>query len=187
MADSSTFIKFGLRAGAGYLAYKQGWLSFLGIGAPAASATPGTTSTGTPGAAVAQSAPAQTSPSLATLYQRIQSIAAANQAGGGSNCGSQPAIGMLMAGGVAIPNPADLQALATWQTCTAQASQTPMYDMDQWNALVVQAGGPNPMPDPVPVFPGVDRSTKMTAQTYWSAMSAALALKGLTGYMRRAA
>ncbi len=35
MADNSGVIKMALFAGAGYLAYKQGWLSMLGIGAPA--------------------------------------------------------------------------------------------------------------------------------------------------------
>ena len=37
MADNSGVLKIGLFAGAAYLAYKQGWLSMLGIGAPAAS------------------------------------------------------------------------------------------------------------------------------------------------------
>lgn len=36
MADNSGFIKIGLIGAAAYLAYKQGWLSMLGIGAPAA-------------------------------------------------------------------------------------------------------------------------------------------------------
>ena len=60
----------------------------------------------------------------------------------------------------------------------------PMFSMDDWNAYAVRAGGPDPMPDPGPVFPGVARSQLMTAQDYWSGMSAALALMGLSGYYR---
>jgi hypothetical protein len=40
VADNSGIIKIGLVAAAAYLAYKQGWLSSLGIGAPVAAATP---------------------------------------------------------------------------------------------------------------------------------------------------
>jgi hypothetical protein len=35
-ADNSGMIKIALFAGAGYLAYRQGWLSMLGLGTPAA-------------------------------------------------------------------------------------------------------------------------------------------------------
>lgn len=38
MADNSSMIKYALFAGAGYLAYQQGWLSVLGIGTPKAAA-----------------------------------------------------------------------------------------------------------------------------------------------------
>lgn len=38
--DSSGLIKVGLVAGAAYLAYSQGWLSFLGIGAAPAAVAP---------------------------------------------------------------------------------------------------------------------------------------------------
>jgi hypothetical protein len=47
VADN-TIIKVGAVAAAAYVAYTQGWLSFLGIGTPAAAATPAATPSAAP-------------------------------------------------------------------------------------------------------------------------------------------
>jgi len=187
MASDNTLVKVGLFAGAAYLAYQQGWLSFLGIGssAPAATPAPSTPATQPVSAPPAQPSapPAPTYPPLSQIYSQM--VAIANQSWqGASSCGSQPIVGTTaIPGGAVIPDPTSLVALTNWQMCVGSA-QTPKFTMDDWNAFAVRAGAPNPMPDPVPVFPGVVRSTLMTAQDYWGPMSAALALKGLSGYAR---
>jgi hypothetical protein len=67
VADNSGMIKIAAIGGAAFLAYRQGWLSFLGIGTPATAVSP---ATGTPVTAVPSSvAPAASPvPSLDSVY-----------------------------------------------------------------------------------------------------------------------
>jgi hypothetical protein len=48
MAGDSGVLKIALFGGAAFLAYKQGWLSMLGVGTPAVSAPPATPGTPAP-------------------------------------------------------------------------------------------------------------------------------------------
>jgi hypothetical protein len=69
VAGSSGLIKVGLIAGAAYLAYRQGWLSMLGIGAPtAAAAAPAAASPAAPATPVNPITGANT---LDGIYQRM--------------------------------------------------------------------------------------------------------------------
>jgi hypothetical protein len=74
MADNSGWIKVAAVGVAAYVAYTQGWLSFLGIGAPAATSTPAT------------STPATTTPAtttaVATTAPSPNAISGANSAAG---------------------------------------------------------------------------------------------------------
>lgn len=79
MADNTGPIKIGLFAGAAYLAYSQGWLSFLGIGPTTSTAT---TATPTP----ASTTPVNPNPitganSLDAIYLRMVAAANAPSAG----------------------------------------------------------------------------------------------------------
>lgn len=70
MADNSGIIKIGLIGAAAWLAYKQGWLAFLGIGLPVAAPA-----TAAP-AAIAPGAPAAAAPSMLDgIFSRVQSAA----------------------------------------------------------------------------------------------------------------
>lgn len=77
MADNTGIIKIALFGGAAYLAYRQGWLSFLGLGTPAAT-TPATAATPTP----APNPNAITGAnSLDAIFQRVVTAANAPTAG----------------------------------------------------------------------------------------------------------
>ena len=76
MADNSGMIKLGLFAAAAYYAYSQGWLSVLGIGAPAA-ATPAAT----PAAAPVNPNPITGSNTLAGIYSRMVAAAGSGSRG----------------------------------------------------------------------------------------------------------
>jgi len=77
VADNSGLIKIGLFAGAAYLAYSQGWLSFLGIGTAAATTT-ATTTTGTAATTTAVELAKVAAPSfnsLDAIYSRMVALA----------------------------------------------------------------------------------------------------------------
>ncbi len=86
-SDNSGLIKLGIAGAAAYYAYSQGWLSFLGIGTPAATTTAGLPSppvSGPIASAVAANPPAATpaGPSLSSLYtQLVAAAGAAHQPG----------------------------------------------------------------------------------------------------------
>ena len=100
MADnSSTFIKLGLFGAALYVAYSQGWLSFLGFGTAAAVPATGTPATGasanSPVAVVPVASnpvtPVNTPSSLDALYTKM--VAAATAAG--TNVNGRRWLGLL--------------------------------------------------------------------------------------------
>jgi len=187
MADNSGILKIALFGGAAYLAYTQGWLSFLGLSPSGSAAPPATAPTGGTAASAGTTTPpaqppAKTYPPLSQIFQGMvqKAVAAASS---GSGCGPQPAVTLTNIGGVMVPDPSQVVATNNWLLCQGNL-QNPLFTSDDWNAFVVQAGGPDPMPDPGVVFSGQDRSAKMSALQYWSGMSAALGHLGLSGYYR---
>lgn len=190
MADNNGLVKIGLFAGAAYLAYRQGWLSFLGVGTPAVAATTtGTSTTGTtattPPAAATPPAPPKYPP-LSAIRSLTLILANADQAAKVATCGDQPPQNLPgLAPGMVLPNP----AYFTWLNCRGNVQ--PMMPPDDWNVYLVRAGGPNPAPDPLAAFPGVDRSQPMSFDTYWSGMVKVFAAQGMAGlaafYRRRVA
>jgi hypothetical protein len=134
----NTLIKVGLFGVAAYIAYKQGWLAKLGIGAE----TPATTTARTGGilttAGGVETPLTGPAPTLDGLYTRMVALAAKN--------------------GVTTTGP------------------------DGWNYYLNETGLVSGLPDPLEVFPGVDRTQPMTSAEYWAGMSAWLARnKGLSG------
>jgi hypothetical protein len=76
VADNS-LVKYGLFAGAAYLAYRQGWLSFLGLGGPTVVTAPPANGGANP-PATGSTAEAIPPPSvLSGIFSRIQSKAGA--------------------------------------------------------------------------------------------------------------
>ena len=192
MSTGSKLLTLGAVAGGGWLAYEMGWFSSLGFapaGTAALPASPAAPAAPAPPAAAGSppsappAPPAKTYPPLAQIYQQMVQVATAAAGTSAGACGDQPQLGMIpVAGGGMIPNPLDLVKLTQWQEC--QAKGIPMFTMDDWDAFAVQAGAPNPMPDPVPLFPGIDRSTKLNSLQYWAGVLPALTKMGLSGYMR---
>lgn len=66
---------------------------------------------------------------------------------------------------------------------TAGAGQS--YSPDQWNYILASQSSVSNPPDPLEVFPGVDRNNPMTLAQYWSSMSTFLqqhnGMSGLAG------
>jgi len=183
-SDNSGILKIALFGGAAYLAYQYFFASPTTASTTSTTGTTGSTGSGTPAGTTAPAAnpPAKTYPPLSQLFQGMvqHAVAAANS---GAGCGPQPSVGLTNIGGVMVPDPTQVNALVQWQSCQGNL-QNPLFTSDDWNAFVVQAGGPDPMPDPGVVFSGQDRSAKMSALQYWSGMSAALGHLGLSGYYR---
>lgn len=99
MADNSGFLKIGLFAGAGFLAWQQGWFSKLGIGSQAASPAAGTLPS-QPAAGAAVKAPP--GPSLSDLYAKlVTAVGAATAATADAN------------GVVTRPGPDEFNAILT--------------------------------------------------------------------------
>jgi hypothetical protein len=162
VADNSGIVKLALIGGAGYIAYTQGWLSFLGLspgGSTVTASAPATSASTVPAPippsspAASPSPPASTPPvpptpvtnSLDTLYQNM--VAAANAAG--------------------------------------QPSQLGVDGWDYYLNSVLPAG--QVAPDPAPLFTAAfgglwTRSTPMVASNYWAVVSPVLKSQfGLSG------
>lgn len=108
MADNSTLIKVGAVGAALYIAYTQGWLSFLGIGTAATAtptATPATSGTPATSAGAVPTTPSAASPStLDALYTKFLAAAKA----GGSDTGTLGVDGWgwyLNQSGITAPDP----------------------------------------------------------------------------------
>lgn len=155
MADNSGLIKIALFGGAAYLAYKQGWLSFLGLGtstpAPAAAAAPPAAATppatgpvSTPPVAQPQITP--TVNSLDTIYSKMTAAAAA-------------------------AGEASLLGVDTWG-----------YYLNQQLAPMGKSA-PDPGPLMTDAFGGWwTRASPMAASNYWAVMAPALKSQlGLSG------
>jgi hypothetical protein len=87
VADNSGMIKIALFGGAAFLAYKQGWLSSIGIGTPSPTSTSGTATqpVGTTGSPIVPAAPSQPSgaatPTLDSLGAQIVTAAGGQSMG----------------------------------------------------------------------------------------------------------
>jgi hypothetical protein len=86
----------------------------------------------------------------------------------------------------AVPVPSTLDAMFSLMTAGATASGASVsvgLTPDQWNWYLMQTSPQlGPAPDPLLVFPGVDRSQPMFAGVYWAAMAPYLrAHLGLSG------
>lgn len=167
MADNSGIIKIGLFGAALYVAYSQGWLSFLGIGTATAS-TPATT-TGTDTAAAAAAAAAKTAADSATAAAVSKPNPKANVLDG------------IWA--------ATMKA-ANAPSAGLSVDQWGYYLNQQLAPLGLQA------PDPQPVFQALidglnrlnngnlvwNRGALVTASTYWTQMAPVLRSQlGLSG------
>ena len=163
MADNSTIIKVAAVGAAAYVAYTQGWLSFLGIAAPTSAATAPAAAANTPvataptGAVVPSPAPvaAPTVPNKANvldgIYGRMVAAANAPSQGLGVDAWGYYLNQQLAPLGLIAPDP------------------VPIFS--------AYAGAPSPG------APSFDRSTFLTtAPTYWQLMAPALQSQlGLSG------
>ena len=145
MADNSGIIKIGAVAVAAYVAYSQGWLSFLGIGTAAAT-TAATPAAATPAAAAAAPAAATPNPKanvLDGIYTAMVKAANAPSAGLTVDQWGYYLNQQLGALNLQAPDPAPLFAATIAQASTA--------------------------------LPALDRSTFLvTAPAYWAVMAPAL-------------
>ena len=157
--DNSGLIKLGI-AGAGiWYAYKQGWLSFLGLGTGTGTTTGSTPATGTgtpaptpppapPPSAAAPPPLGPPAPSLSSLYTQLVN-----------------AVGPAQAAQV--------------------ASGGQRFGPDDYNAILMQVyPAAGPLPDPNSLFSdtGWSRPSAMPIAAYWSKTSAWLQQnKGLSG------
>lgn len=170
MADNSGIIKVGLFGAALYLAWQQGWLSFLGIGTAAATTTTGSTdTTAATAAAAAAAATAKAAADAAT------------------------------AAATSKPNP-KANVLDGIYTAMVKAANAPSAGLgvDAWGYYLNQQLAPLGLqaPDPQPIFASLidglnqlnhtnlvwDRSALVTASTYWTQMAPQLRSQlGLSG------
>lgn len=167
MADNSGMIKVAAIGVAAYVAYTQGWLSFLGIGT--AQPLPTTAADTTSNDAALAAAVAKTAADTATATE------------------------------VAKPNPkANVLDGIYARLVTAANAPTAGLTVDQWGYFLNQQLAPLGLsaPDPQPIFGGLvdqlnklnntnlvfDRSSLVTASTYWTQMAPQLKSQlGLSG------
>jgi hypothetical protein len=170
MADNSGLIKIAAIGAAMWLAYTEGWLSFLGIGAASSSATAATT--GTPAASAVASPPAASVPAITSappapnpkanvldgIYTAMVKAANAPSAGLGVDAWGYYLNNQLAPLGLQAPDPQPL--FSDYITAI--------------NALALPGA---------PVLPAFDRSTFLvTAPIYWGVMAPALRTQlGLSG------
>lgn len=149
MADNSaTFMKLGLFGAALYVAYSQGWLSFLGIGT--AAAVPSATGTAATGASANSSVavvpvasnpisvtPAST-PSLDAIYAGM--VAKAKAAGESSSLGADAWGYYLNQSGVTAPDPLPILSAAVPNFDRSQTFTAAQYWAIMAPALQSQLG-----------------------------------------------
>jgi hypothetical protein len=105
--------------------------------------------------------------------------------GGGQSPPANQAAGSNATSGAASTTPAFNTLAAIYQRLVqaAQAAGVTSTGVgpDSWNYYLAAVSDITP-PDPLTVFPGVDRTKPMTSATYWSAMSGFLTKNmGMTG------
>jgi len=166
MADNSAIIKIGIFGAAAYVAYTQGWLSFLGLTPAATPATTGTTTGSTSGSTAGSTSGSSTGTgttganSLDTIYQAMLKAAGSVPSEGlGMDAWGYYLNQQLAPLGKTAPDPMPIFQSSVNAANAAQLAVNP-------NAQVAQ----------------FDRSTPMTAAFYWSGMAPALRSQlGLSG------
>jgi hypothetical protein len=166
MADN-TMIKVVFAGAAGYLAYRMGWLSSLGLTPAPASAATGTTGTTAAGSgATAPTTTASGKPSLATIQAQLLAAAKAPAAGLSVDDWGFFLNQVLAPFGMTAPDPAPIFSAAwanIYATLSAISKAAGTTLPDGWSSTW-------------------NRATLYNAADYWAAMAPALtAQRGLTG------
>jgi len=161
MADNSGIIKIGAVAVAAYVAYTQGWLSFLGIGT-AVAATAATPAAATPAATTPAATPNPKANVLDGVYTAMVKAANAPSAGLGVDQWGYYLNNQLAPLGLTAPDPVPI--------FTAMVNAA--------NAALNNVPG-----QPGMMMPAFDRSTYLvTAPAYWNVMAPQLRSQlGLSG------